>query len=173
MQTEGQMIFIWFDGGRRFPCWVRQINRAQNLHLGGVKCHMTPTPADFWLPFTFFSSSLPLKPVNVSEKNGADIPARANCHAWHLGWGAHWGIFVVLMKNVYLKTSTLRRKLTCLMALIWSKSSLTETAGMPAYYLRESNNVEVCFLSHSWAGNKPLAFVSTTPSRRMTSALKQ
>lgn len=41
------------------------------------------------------------------------------------------------------------------------------------YYLWESNNVGVHFLSHSWACNKPLAFVSTTPSRRMTSVQKQ
>lgn len=41
------------------------------------------------------------------------------------------------------------------------------------YYLWESNNVGVRFLSHSWACNKPLAFVSTTLSRRMTSVQKQ
>lgn len=69
--------------------------------------------------------------------------------------------------------SQFRCKPTCLIAIIRPYKHSEEAAGMAADYLRESNNVGVCFLSHSRACNKPLAFVSTTLSRRMTSALKQ
>ena len=42
--------------------------------------------------------------------------------------------------------------------LICSYTIQQETAGMSVYYLWESNNVGVRFLSHSWACNKPSAF---------------
>lgn len=65
-----------------------------------------------------FSPSLPLMPVNMSEKTGMTSPTRENCHAQHLGWRTrgHW----TKNKTKVKQTAILQLwcKPTCLIAIM-------------------------------------------------------
>lgn len=144
---------------------------------------ISPPDFDFYCPspslFSFLFSSL--MPVNVSGKTGM-----TSQHEWTVTLDTLAGALAGVTEKIHTEKnknktphqnkthiSRFRCKPTCLIAIIRPYKHSEEAAGMAADYLRESNNVGVCFLSHSRACNKPLAFVSTTLSRRMTSALKQ
>lgn len=139
------------------------------------KTDMTPPPVWFWLqlPFTHPSSSPPRQRV---RENGDDIPTRADCHGRHLGRSAHghdavWTEKISPKKppttNPSAQTQPASIRLICSYTIHRKQRGCLST-------ISENQTMLECVSFHTVEpAINPRPFVSTTPRRRMTSALKQ